>query len=890
MTSPDPSPHPEGGTPPPETQPDRPRTSPEAVPAPGEPDVATPVRGVPVPAIAQPGPTAPTSPVPSAAPATAPAAAPAPQPAAAWPTPGTYPPTGSTYPIPGDSLDPGAPGAPGSPGAPGWVAPKPPVPFAALLAAGARRAGAGYLLGLLLAFVQTVLLIAISDDVPVGTVTTLPALLVALGLLGSAHASFSGSEVFGSASLDASLSLVPLTVLAAVVVGVVVVAAIERRTNRLPAVEGTLPRDRWIAAALTGGVLTVLASLLAAVLSTSVPDAGVRVGGFGPGLVLGAFVVGALASALGDALGRRGRFEGHRLGLRVRQTGETRSALLSVSVLLGLPAVVLLVVGVIGVAVEDVRGLAALPALGANVLLWMVALVMGGALVGSSSSTVSDYLGAPEQVTLFSAGAPVWAVVLLVLLSVLAALASAVVLAVRRPGAPWSRSWVTAVVFAAAGGVLTVLGAVRYSGGIDLFGTSGSASGWFGIAPWWFLALVAWAGLVETLARYVVPLLVGLLPAGVRATIARRALCVAVPVAGVPGTAVEGATIAAPVPTVAPMSPAARRWTLVGLSAAGVLVVLGVGGAIAVDQINTRAFGPEGVAEDYLAALEDGSASTALELGGAADSGAVDLSGAESALLTDQVYGAATDRPTRGRVTDVQRSGDSATITVEYEQGGQMVTESLYAERDGRTAVLFDRWRLTAPTVGTIGVYLTSDAETLLVNGVEVPVSDAWSLSALPGSYTLALPSSRWTESTEVTATVLGSQWTDVDGPTITPSDALEEEAVGQAEDYLAACLASTEVDPDDCPNSAWVWDDLTGVTWTLDQAPVLALDPAGSWTSGDYDVLTEQAGTATLTGTYTEDSWDHAAGEAYTETVDIELDGYVTVSGDSVTFHYGWY
>jgi hypothetical protein len=853
---------------------------------PGQPaQPAQPAAGYPAPVqvSAQPA-AAPASPAPASGAPGAPAPGapvyPAPvDPAAAYPAPGQ---TIPGQPVPAVPYG-AAPGQPAWAGAaPAPAAPKIPVPFPALLASAARRAGAGYLAALVLAFVQTVLLIGFTDEMPLGAVVSLPVLLVSMSLLGSASVSYAESSMFVDSSFDASLHVVPLTLLLALLAGVVVVATLERKANRLPAAEGTLPRDRWITAALTGGVLMVGASILAAVLRVSVPDQEIRLGAFGIALVLGAFLVGGIASVLGDLLGRRGSVHPHRIGLRVRPTGEIRAALASVTTLLGLPAVVLLVVGLVWIAVESADVLLGVPALVLNVLVWAVAVVMGGGISAAGGSSYGD--SSAEVQTLFGSGVPGWAIALLLLLALVATLASGVVLAVRRPGAGWGRAWITPLVFAVVAGLLTLLSGVVVSGGISLGAVGGSAGGWIGIAPWWFLSLAVWAVGVEAVARYVVPFLIRLLPAARQQALYRRAAAPAA--AGVPGApTIDGSDPAQPgMPVAAPLSPTARRWVLIGGIGVAALVVLGVGGAIAVSQINQRVFGPEQVAQEYLDALEAGDASTAIEIG------SVDTLEVDEALLTDEIYAAATDRPTDGQVVDVERSGDSAVLTVEYQQRGATVTETLFARRTGSTAVLFDEWQLRGNSIGTITLSNSAAGDALTVNDVDVVLADGWTLAALPGTYTLAGAESRWLDSGETSVTVRGTGWADAETPAATPSAELETEVDRLVSDYLATCIASTETEPADCPNESWVYYDLAGVTWTLDTAPVVSLNLDYSWEEGEYVLDTVTPGSATLTGTYAEETWSHAIGEPYSETVEIEMYGTIVVDGDDVRYEYSRY
>jgi hypothetical protein len=786
---------------------------------------------------------------------------------------------------------------------------RPAVPVAALLAAAARRAGAGYLVALVLAFAQSVLAIGLTDDLPVAAIGTLPVLLVSLALLGSGTI-HSSDEVahYVDPSLGVSVRLTPLTLLLAVLVGVLVVAVLERRAGRLPAVTGTLPRDRWVTAAFTGGVLAAVASALAALLPVRVPDQYLLIDAVGLPLALGAFLVGGCASLLGDAVGRRGTVDLGRLGWQVRPTGETRAALAAVGTLLGGTAVVLLVVATVWAAVASPGSLLGVPALVLNVLVWLVALVTGGG-ISAAWATVEDGAG---STTLLGLGLPLWASAALLLLALVATLAAGVVLAVRRPRASWRRAWIMPLVFALVGALLTLLSGVVLSGGLSLAAFDRPPNGWIGITPWWCVSLAVWAVGIEALARYVAPFLIGLLPAGAQDALRRRAIVppeVAAPIAPAPIVPASIAPAAAhpvpagpaspaaarPVPAgpaspapqatgptgPAPLPPAAPWWTRRGAVVGAAVLLLGTVAAVTVHQLEARVFGPGAVVADYLDALEAGDASAALRIAGPTPEIW------DPALLTDEIYRAATDRPTDGRVVGVTRSGDRAEVTVEYRQGDQTVTDVLVATRTGSQALVFGRWEMSSAGSGHLSIVDAYAGNRLTVNGVDVELGDGIDQAALPGTYTMAGQTSRWQESTTVSATVLGTSLTTVDGPVTTPTAALQDEAERLVRDYLDVCLAATTLEPDDCPNDlGFTSPSVTGVRWTLEVAPEITLREWGM--PGSYLVEPGMAESwATVTASYAWGDPAHAVGDPFTERVDLWMFGTIIVDGDDVRYEY---
>jgi hypothetical protein len=331
-----------------------------------------------------------------------------------------------------------------------------------------------------------------------------------------------------------------------------------------------------------------------------------------------------------------------------------------------------------------------------------------------------------------------------------------------------------------------------------------------------------------------------------------------------------------------PRTTARRRLLVVGAAA---LLVLGVGATVVVNLVNTRVFGPQHLAQDYLDALEDGRAGDALALvaatAGSDEYGSLSL---DTSLLSDEVYADATDRPTQGSVKDVRLSGGTATITVRYRQGTITVEQTIEAERVGRTAGLFDRWELRPTVYGELTVSAASGQRNLVIGDQELTSRyGSWTLAALPGTYTLSGTSSRWLDARDVRATVLGDGSTRVSDALTAPNAALAEKAPQVVEEFLAACVASTLAQPDGCPNSSIVMSGATDIVWTLDVAPQFAIEE--SYSGDGYYVRGTSAGSATATGTLTSTTLGHPAGEQFSFTVDLTLSGRIWVEGDQVSY-----
>lgn len=336
-----------------------------------------------------------------------------------------------------------------------------------------------------------------------------------------------------------------------------------------------------------------------------------------------------------------------------------------------------------------------------------------------------------------------------------------------------------------------------------------------------------------------------------------------------------------PAPAPAPRNPALRRRLIWIGSAVGAVLILLVAAAVVISQINSRSHSPQARALDFLSALERGSATEALEIA------SFELSASERAALTDEIYAEAQSRPTEGRVLGSTVSGSYATIEVEYVQGDRTVTETLTAERRGKTGVFFDVWRITAWSTGQLSMVENYNATAVELNGVEVDLPGTGTLAVFPGEYTVALPDSALLETSTETVMVYGTDRASVPALTLTPTEAFTTAANGAIQDHLDQCLASTELEPDNCPNRSWALRAVDNVSWTLDTPPTVTIDQS-SYDPTSFSV-TARSGSATASGTYAEDWYAGSVGDPFSEQSSISFSGSLSIDGDSVVFQYGY-
>ncbi|MBK0332990.1 hypothetical protein I8D64_16430 [Brachybacterium sp. MASK1Z-5] len=496
------------------------------------------------------------------------------------------------------------------------------------------------------------------------------------------------------------------------------------------------------------------------------------------------------------------------------------------------------------------------------------------------------------------------------------------------------------VVYFAGGIVLLVLARVSVSVGVEggFFGGGEQMSGSVGLA-WWtpFLALLAGV-IVEVLSRFFAPLLVPVLSRRALSWF-RRPLAPADASAGAngpgsPATGVaEGTATGAPtgVPAGAPfgsaalgggaatglaagaatglaggaaaggattvdmsgsapgtqerrpLSKKARRRLIAGFAGAGAICVLVVGLVIAYNVIARTVYAPEKSVDAYLSALEDGSASQASELAPA------NVPTAQQVLLTDEIAGAAAQRPDSHEITATDRQDDgSAQVTARITQDGVTSERTFTVERAGRSAVVFPSWRLGAVEYSTLRLVVDQGTSTILVNDQEVDVSDLdlspgyVDLPALPGTYTVSLPAaSDLVTVTDSEVPVLVEPSGDEDtyaSPFYQLSEAGLKEVQKQVNARIDECATSKDAAPEDCPFEAYVYDQVDDSgSWKIEDYPTVTVEEEDGWY---FSTGYEDAGSAVYS--YKQEPFlDDEKPTDETSDSSITVSGAVTVDDD---------
>ena len=328
--------------------------------------------------------------------------------------------------------------------------------------------------------------------------------------------------------------------------------------------------------------------------------------------------------------------------------------------------------------------------------------------------------------------------------------------------------------------------------------------------------------------------------------------------------------------------PKKKRSAAPWIAAAVVLVLLVVGGIIGLN-LGNAAHAPELQVQAYLDALKKGDAEDALKLAGTKVEKA-DL------LLTDEAYKNAEDRITRYTISDTSVDGETATVTATITQGGEKYDQEFSLTKAGKDAVIFDKWELDEPAIGSLSVGVTAPENAVIeVSGVDASSArseGAIELRALPGTYAVALGGdASWYAAEPTSASVVGfgSDAAEAEPLVI----ALTEEGTTAATDavnaWLDDCIASTELAPPGCPFSATNSQnyEISNLVWTVTK-PTFSI---GEFADGVWPVLTDSEGDAKATAT-AKDPSTGATGTIFTDLFSFDIGGAIDgFTDDGATF-----
>ncbi|MGG7465752.1 hypothetical protein [Plantibacter sp. YIM 135347] len=315
--------------------------------------------------------------------------------------------------------------------------------------------------------------------------------------------------------------------------------------------------------------------------------------------------------------------------------------------------------------------------------------------------------------------------------------------------------------------------------------------------------------------------------------------------------------------------PPRRRGLRIALwSAAAVVVLAGVGGVVWMGHLSS----PSAVVRGYVDAVERGDIERAMEL-----DGTVGEPGADSKLLTNELYGLVDDKPHDHVVTDERIDDGKAIVQVAYTQADKRSDVDFVLKRAGTSFLWFDRWVLSPRALPIVVVPVGgSDAVDVTVNDVPTTVDEESTFRVFPGTYGVRFASAtgfvRFTDS--VVTARWGAKQSAFTSPELTTAGFVE--AANAVTSYVGGCAASTEVAPEQCPFSAEVeaGDTVTNVRWMLTSPPDFDI---GNYTaSRGFAVTTSTPGTMAFTGDYRSPSGE--SGQLLGEGVDLVVEGIILI------------
>ena len=332
----------------------------------------------------------------------------------------------------------------------------------------------------------------------------------------------------------------------------------------------------------------------------------------------------------------------------------------------------------------------------------------------------------------------------------------------------------------------------------------------------------------------------------------------------------------APRQTVTPVPARPRRklgrGPLIGIIAGGAAVVLLAVAGVVGYSVGTSTHSADRPVRAFLDDLSAGKVEDALKTAGIDhDKGDV--------LLTDAAYAKAKGRVTGYRIAATRDDGDTATVTAYLRQGGRDVSSTFTLDKTGTDWGIFPVWELEAPKLGAVDVSVRGPAGAkVLVGGQGVTTSKdgTATLTALPGTYDVAVDGGKWYSADATTATVAGFGGTASSPVSMTTklTAAGEQSAKDAVNAWVDGCIASTDAAPKGCSFYAYGEDSAytyTNQKWTLDTRPAVSV---GGWLSNGWLVTTTTYGRATFTADI---SGAGGVGTASAGPMNVNASGYIT-------------
>jgi len=320
-----------------------------------------------------------------------------------------------------------------------------------------------------------------------------------------------------------------------------------------------------------------------------------------------------------------------------------------------------------------------------------------------------------------------------------------------------------------------------------------------------------------------------------------------------------------------------RRGALVGIVAGGAAVVLLAVTGVVGYAVQSSSHAADLPVRAFLDDLSAGRVDEALEAAG------VDHDD-QDVLLTDAAYAKASGRVTDYRIAATRTDGDTATVRATLRQGGRDVPATFTLDRTGTDWGVFPVWELEAPALGRVDLSVAGPGGTTVdVAGQRVTTSRDGTarLTALPGTYAVAVDGGEWFTAEDGSATVSGFGATGSVPVTMTTTvtEAGQRAAQQAVDRWVDACVASTEAAPAGCSFYAYGADPAytySNQAWSLERRPVVTV---GGWLARGWTVSTTSVGRATYSADI---SGPGGVGTATAGPMDVDASGYVSGFSDA--------
>lgn len=348
---------------------------------------------------------------------------------------------------------------------------------------------------------------------------------------------------------------------------------------------------------------------------------------------------------------------------------------------------------------------------------------------------------------------------------------------------------------------------------------------------------------------------------------------------------------AGPGPAAGPGSPAQRPRKkksplplILSIVAAVAVVAVVVAGIFVVNTVNKNQHGPAAAVQEYADAINAGDMETANDLAPVRVP-----QGANTDLLDPKYVESSPDKIESATVGDTQIDGDRALVTVNYKISGQDYNMQIFAQKDGKDGLFFDKWKLQGPQVQP--VTLETPNKSLTVNGVDFTTKTADTVYAVfPGTYEFATPDSKYITGAKESAS-FGFVTDDKQEPPkvslpASVKDNFAKDVKNLVDKKIDECIKSGKFEPAGCPFKVDTSQEADGVTvkddvedgdvhWKLEKAPEISASYSPTLGYGSYFTTKEGEVSFTMDSkSLGPDAWTSTKNGAFKIAGKVEIDG----------------